>query len=160
MAKFDSIDSYLSHLEDTVLEASLTALSHYTSTTLADIMIDEINATVYNAYQGTYQRREEMGGLTDRENINIVEVIMKDKKLHIKVRNTTLGAEDDAGRYIDAIIVNGVGYTWERSKIYKAEQKGTPIKRDFYAPTREIIEDLLRSDFIARMRLLSNIYLK
>ena len=160
MAKFNSIDDYLEHLQETVLEASLTSLTHYTSTVLADIMIDEINEQVYKAYEGTYERRENLGGLTDRENINIVEVIMKDKKLHVLVRNTTLGAGDDAGRYIDAIIVNGVGYTWERSKIYKAEQKGKPIKRDFYAPTREVIEDLIRSDFIARMRLLCNIHLK
>lgn len=154
MAKFTTSEMYFNAVRRHVLEQSLTALSHFTATTLANTMIDCINESVYEVYQGSYQRRESVGGLTDVENINIVEVDLKDNSLSVVVRNTTKGAGDDSNQYIDAIIVNGVGYTWERSKIYRQEQSGNPLKRDFYTPTREIIEELIRDSFKARMRLL------
>lgn len=151
MSKFLTSDMYFAVLKKHVLEQSLTALADFTSTTLADEMIAQINSVVYEAYSGTYERREMDGGLSDRENINIVDVNLTGNSLTVAIRNTTKGSVDNAGRFIDVIVVQGIGYTWERSRIYKQEKAGNPLERDFYTPTYEMIEKILKDEFKKRM---------
>ena len=106
---------------------------------IEDSMINAIHSVVYNAYAPTqYKRRYENGGLGDKRNIVGEPTINGLNEVELVIRNVAKGSEQTSIE-IDQIIVEGVGYTWTESGIYRRQ----PFPRDFYAETRLEVEKYL-----------------
>ena len=94
-----------------------------------------VSKEVYAKYRPMeYVRRKNKGGLTDPKNFDIQIYQQTNGNIVGYVRNTARGV----GRAfeLDEVIVSGMGYDWEDSKIYKMQ----PFPRDFYSATIDRIE--------------------
>jgi hypothetical protein len=107
-----------------------------------ETMKEHIQTDVYDAYSPTaYVRRREDGGLLDDDNFS-AEMVSEDT---LKVKNTTTDSEN---KYKDIvpIIEYGVGYTWEKSRIYQSQ----PYPRPFVRNTRQELKEGRLKEIIAK----------
>lgn len=100
---------------------------------MKEVMKEAIEIEVYAKYIPiAYERRQDNGGLTDKENMDY-EVELEGSKIKIIMYNTTR-REKGQPEFIDSVIVTGQGYQWN-SSIKKAQ-----MPRDFYKVAQEIID--------------------
>ena len=128
-----SLEQQLRAIEKKLQPKINKAIEIHVQETVKDVMIESINDVVYSpsVYEPTmYLRREDNGGLGDRRNIegrweNNVFVM----------RNMTRG-DGEPNKYLDEVIISGVGYTWFHSKIYQMQ----PFPRDYISETVKRLE--------------------
>ncbi|MFC0903873.1 hypothetical protein ACFHWD_04105 [Clostridium sp. MT-14] len=106
---------------------------------IKDVEIETIEKTVYDAYYPMmYERRMSNNGLIDRKNID-AQFTDNVNGISMYVTNNTRGNTKwimgSTSGYIEHIIEEGIGYTWEYSDIYKQQ----PYPRPF---TKNTINDL------------------
>ena len=95
-----------------------------------------ISKEVYAKYRPMLykRRRNQNGGLADPSNFD-VQIFQQDNGNIVGiVKNTARGV--GKAFEMDEVIVSGMGYDWEDSKIYHMQ----PFPRDFYSATIERIE--------------------
>lgn len=132
MAIFNSLDDFYNQLQADVEDISRTSVVD----AMKEEMVKGIELEVYSRYNPSqYIRRESNGGLIDKSNM-VANIRVDGSKIYIDMDNITKGAGSHSYKRIDDIIVSGTGYTWKRSKIYKAQ----PYPRDFYEKTQSIID--------------------
>jgi hypothetical protein len=124
MAKFKSLDHLYKYIKKEVNKS----LDKDVSRVVKDEMKKVIEEVVYNAYEPSqYDRQKDDGGLLDESNIKHgVE------NGQLWIRNT----RSDEGKDVAEIVETGVGYDWERSRIYKMQ----PFPRPFHEETKENLE--------------------
>lgn len=133
----------LDAIKSTLLQDIESSLETIKIKNIEDSMINAIQSVVYDTYTPSeYQRRHNRpnggGGLSDKKNIVSESKINGANEVEIVIRNIAKGDEQTSIE-IDKIIVEGVGYTWTESRIYKQQ----PFPRDFYAETKREVEKYL-----------------
>lgn len=135
MAIFKSIDDMIYKTKGLVHQA---LSSDEIIDLIKETMSEAVEEVVYATYESTaftpYERRENEGGLSDVRNYKH-EITITPDMFKIRVYNNTpsMGKEKD----LSTLIINGIGYDWENSDIYKMQ----PYPRDFIkVALRELIE--------------------
>ena len=82
-----------------------------------------------------YERREDDGGLSDMDNMQITNIRNVGKGVLLEVSNLTMGADSLTGEYLTPTIVQGIKSNWDDPNGPWSE------KRDFLSQTVEYLED-------------------
>lgn len=143
----EDIDNFVIALESAVDDV----LEYEVANAVTDIMIGEkpvdgvydtmgvIGREVYSQYEPeSYERRYTQGGLVDRDNI-ISELIPNENTLIVANKTEDDGYyPSDNSPDLVKTVEEGVGYNWEKSKIYKMQ----PFPRPFH----EVVEQEITRD--------------
>lgn len=111
-----------------------------------DLIKKHVETDVYAKYSPTeYIRRKEDGGLLDDENY-LITPIENGVSIENITRDDGYATPSDPDRLVAPIVEDGVGYTWEWSKIYQKQ----PYPRPFIGNTRDELAKGKAKEFLKK----------
>lgn len=132
MPSFNSITELESYLNKKIQSA----LASEVADVARDTMSDHVMSDVYSRYEPTeYQRTGDLYK-------DIQTTMIDDNTLEIE----NVATDEETGRLIAPIVEDGVGYTWDRSRIYQMQ----PFPRPFVENTAKELESGKAKDALAQ----------
>lgn len=121
---------------------------------IKEALSEAVKEIVYKGYiskaNEPYIRREDEGGLSDTRNYNHMTKYLGKNSFVVKVSNDT-EVVGTSGDLLSNIIINGKGYYWRNSEIYRLQ----PYPRDFIAYAKEELNRSGRLKEIIKQKLKS-----
>lgn len=135
------VANWSKELEKQINQKINNAMNQEVSDQARKTMKEQIIEEVYDRYTPSPSGYKRTGGLHQDKNI---ETTMENDNTLV-VRN--IRRDEDSGRLIAPVIESGIGYEWEKSKIYNMQ----PFPRPFNTETlRELDEKGLAKDALAK----------
>lgn len=114
---------------------------------IVKVWLDHQDELVYGVYDPMqYVRRGEQGGLADESNIEEIVTGSVNKELEMILTNTTRGANDAAGRFINELIEGTAGFAGDPETGMPPRPYTEPAIR-YLQSNRDIISNAIRAGF-------------
>src|SRR5699024_6095442 len=114
---------------------------------IVKVWLDHQDELVYGVYDPMqYVRRGEQGGLADESNIEEIVTGSVNKELEMILTNTTRGANDAAGRFINELIEGTAGFAGDPETGMPPRAYTDPAIR-YLQSNRDIISNAIRAGF-------------